>query len=140
MTVRSPAAAWTVGQEQVPGDDGRRLRVVEVVGQLVGGEQDVEGHHRVAGVVAAEEGDGELGDVGQDQGDVLAGPDAEVAQGAGEHAGEQVEGGVVHLGVAGDDGRLGRVGGGGLAEDGAEVRHGFIVRPAGARTYRGQPS
>ena len=42
-------------EEAVPCHEGDRVGVIEVVGDLVGGEQDVERHHGGGGVVGAEE-------------------------------------------------------------------------------------
>jgi hypothetical protein len=52
-------------EEALPHHHRDRVGVGQVVGDLVGGEQHVERHHRVARVVAAEVGDRELRHVGQ---------------------------------------------------------------------------
>ena len=115
-------ASWTGPRNDSHTTTADRLGVLQLEGQLVGGEQHVEGHDRVAGVVGAEVGDAELRHVRQHEGHVLAGPHAQGGQAAGEQAGEEVEAGVVDVAVADDDRGAGRVPGGRVGQDGCEVQ------------------
>ena len=63
-------------EETFPGDQRHGVRVLEVIGHLVAGQQHVERHHRCSQVVRPEVGDGELRHVRQHQRHVLTALDA----------------------------------------------------------------
>ncbi|OPY90140.1 MAG: hypothetical protein A4E73_02644 [Syntrophaceae bacterium PtaU1.Bin231] len=106
---------------EAPGRLGRRdqdpgIAVVQEVLQLVGGGHDVERHGHGAELLAGEIADGEFGDIGEHQGDLVALADAEGLQAVGQGVD-----GPVHLvepdpGILVDEGRVVLVGAAGVSE------------------------
>ena len=77
--------------ETFPRDERDRVRIGQVVGDLVGRQEHVERHHRAAQVMRCEIGDGELRHIRQHERDVLAALDAELGHAAGELLGIAVQ-------------------------------------------------
>ena len=80
----SSAAPPAAAADALAHDHGDGVRIGQVVDELIGGQQHVQGNDGAARVERAEVGDRELRDIRQEQRNVLAAPDTERTERARE--------------------------------------------------------